>query len=140
VEESRHKSLEYKSMTNTDPTPPSTTLSSAHTSSFAMSLPSFPSSSSLTASTNDSNGPIAYFGVIRPKPVEQIDIDTGEVLRRYVNQKEASNSMSIAYKSISKCCQNKEDSSHGFRWRYYEGPPIDCNKLDIYYLLLVKSR
>lgn len=67
----------------------------------------------------------------RYKPVEQVSVHTGEVLRRYASQKEAANSMQIAYKTVSRCCQRAAADpplgvSHGFLWRNYEGPPIDC--------------
>lgn len=62
----------------------------------------------------------------RTKPIEQLHIITGEVLRVYPSGKDAASFMNVSQSSISQCLQGKRSDCFGFRWRFYEGPLIDC--------------
>lgn len=54
------------------------------------------------------------------KPVEQIDVVSNSVLRRYYSLTEASNLMKASISSLSLCCNNRIPSSYGFRWRFLD--------------------
>jgi hypothetical protein len=58
--------------------------------------------------------------------VEQIDLVTGQVLRRYPSQGTAMQVMQGTQALISACCRGLRDSAYGFGWRPYIGPPINC--------------
>ena len=60
------------------------------------------------------------------KPVEQIHIETGEVLRIHPSGSFAATFMCCTQGGISTCCNNKQDEFMGFKWRFYDGPPLDC--------------
>lgn len=62
----------------------------------------------------------------RVKPVEQLDLETGEVLRRYPSGREAASQMKASQGGISQCCSGIKKEAYNFRWRNYEGPAIDC--------------
>lgn len=62
----------------------------------------------------------------RVKPVEQIRLDTGEVVRLHPSGKAAATFMGVSQAQISLCCSGKQAEAYGFRWRIYEGPPVDC--------------
>ena len=59
--------------------------------------------------------------LVRRKKIEQLHIDTGEVLRRYDSGTLAASFMDISQSGISLCCASKKSESNGFRWRFYEG-------------------
>ena len=40
---------------------------------------------------------------------------------------------------ISLCCSGTKPDAYGFRWRFYEGPPIDCENENFYTCLSVLS-
>lgn len=60
------------------------------------------------------------------KPVEQLHCETGEVLRIHPSGSFAAIFMCCTQGGISTCCNNKQDEFMGFKWRFYDGPPIDC--------------
>jgi hypothetical protein len=60
------------------------------------------------------------------KPVEQLDLATGEVVRRYPSGTDAALLMKASQGGISQCCNGVKADVYNFRWRWYEGPPIDC--------------
>ncbi len=60
------------------------------------------------------------------KPVEQINPETGEVLRVHNSVTAAANFVHMAWCSIGNCCHGKQKISAGFKWRFYTGPPLDC--------------
>jgi hypothetical protein len=62
----------------------------------------------------------------RTKSIEQLHIDTGEVLRVYPSGKDAAAFMNVSQSGISLCCTGSKPDCYGFKWRIYEGPPIDC--------------
>jgi hypothetical protein len=55
------------------------------------------------------------------KPVEQLHIETGEVLRRYSSGREAARAMHVSQSGICLCCNGKKNDAHGFRWRFVLG-------------------
>jgi hypothetical protein len=55
-------------------------------------------------------------------PVEQLDMDTGDVVRRYPSANTAAKEMEANQGGINLCCQNKSKSAYHFKWRFYEGP------------------
>jgi hypothetical protein len=63
------------------------------------------------------------------KPVDQVDIETGAVLRRYHSQKDAATAMCIPYKSISRICVAGGGDTCGFGWRYYNGHIVDSTSI-----------
>ena len=60
------------------------------------------------------------------KCVEQIHSETSQVLRVYPSIAAVANFMGISHSSISRCCTGKQQTCDGFRWRYYDGPLLDC--------------
>ena len=69
----------------------------------------------------------------RHKVVEQLHIQTGEVLRVHKNMLSASKFMGLlSSDGISACCRNLQQKSSGFKWRFYEGPPIDCKSTTMF--------
>jgi hypothetical protein len=69
------------------------------------------------------------------KPLEQLDMDTGEVLRRYGSGKEAAYMMKASQGGISQCCTGIKTEAYNFKWRYYEGPMIDCKLITAQYFI-----
>lgn len=63
------------------------------------------------------------------KCIEQLHLVTGEVLRVYPSGKDAAQFMNVTQSGISLCTSGLRPDCYGFRWRIYEGPPIDCNIL-----------
>lgn len=57
--------------------------------------------------------------------MEQLDLHTEEVLRRYRTGTEAATLMKVFQAQISNCCTGKATSAYGFKWRKYVGPPIE---------------
>ena len=68
----------------------------------------------------------------KPKCVEQIHPVTGQVLRVYPSVTAAANCMGIAKSSINSCCNGKVQTCGRFKWRFYDGPPLDCK----YYIII----
>jgi hypothetical protein len=60
------------------------------------------------------------------KCIEQLHLATGEVLRIYPSGKDAAQFMNVTQSGISLCTSGLRTDCYGFRWRIYEGPPIDC--------------
>lgn len=54
----------------------------------------------------------------RNRACEQVDMRTGEVLKRYNTAKEAANATGIKYAALSKCLSGGNSSAGGFKWRY----------------------
>ena len=66
------------------------------------------------------------------KCIEQLHPETGEVLRIYPSGSDAAKLMKVSQGGISQCINGLRNSCYGFRWRSYEGPPIDCKNLYIH--------
>lgn len=74
------------------------------------------------------------------KAIEQLHVVTGEVLRIYPSGREAAAFMNISQSGISLCTNGQKTDANGFRWRSYDGPPIDCEysiPLLLYYFFLM---
>ncbi len=69
---------------------------------------------------------MSYNNTKKQMPVEQLHLITGEVLRVYPRGKDAALFMNVSQSGISLCCSGTKADCYGFRWRMYEGPPIDC--------------
>lgn len=55
----------------------------------------------------------------KPKrPVEQINLSTGKVLKVFVSQSEASRQTGFNQGGISNCCSGKYKTAYGYGWRY----------------------
>ena len=55
------------------------------------------------------------------KPIEQIDVNTGLVIREWANAHEVQRQLKLCRSSISKCCQKKQYTCGGYGWRYKNG-------------------
>ena len=62
----------------------------------------------------------------KAKCVEQIRLVTGQILRVYPSATAAAKFMGLYTSSIHKCCDGKVQTCGGFKWRFYDGPPLDC--------------
>lgn len=51
-------------------------------------------------------------------PVEQIDVKTNEVIKRFDSLGDASRMTGVDSSSITKCCRGKRATAGGFVWRY----------------------
>ena len=60
------------------------------------------------------------------KCVEQIHPVTDQVVRVYPSATAAANFMGIDHSNIRSCCNGKLQTCGGFKWRLYDGPPLDC--------------
>ena len=61
------------------------------------------------------------------KCVEQIHLVTDQVLRVYPSITTAANFMGMNTSDyISACCKGKVKTCAGFKWRFYDGPLLDC--------------
>jgi hypothetical protein len=58
-------------------------------------------------------------------PVEQLHMRSGQVLRLYLSRAEAAAFMGVHVASIALCCRGTQSHAYGYKWRYYQGPPID---------------
>lgn len=62
-------------------------------------------------------GNINDYGI---KPVNQIDLRTGNVIKNFPSQNEASKTTNISQSAISKCCLGKRKSAGGYGWKFAE--------------------
>ena len=68
----------------------------------------------------------------KSKAILQLNLQTEEVLRIYSSGKEAANFMNVSQSGISLCLNGLKSESYGFKWRTYEGIPIDCKTLQYF--------
>lgn len=54
----------------------------------------------------------------RAKQVDQIDINTGEIIHRWRSIREAAREGGFCAEGIKCCCQGKYSQHHGFLWKY----------------------
>jgi hypothetical protein len=60
-------------------------------------------------------------------PVDQIDLETGEVVHRYATVLDAASAMGGRYTTILSVMNHKTADAYGFSWRKYNGADIeDC--------------
>jgi hypothetical protein len=62
----------------------------------------------------------------KTKPVEQLDLETGEVLRRYISGKDAADAMETTNHVISAACRGSSKRGVNFGWRFFVGDPAKC--------------
>ncbi len=62
----------------------------------------------------------------KTKAILQIHPADDSILRVYNSGKEAAQSLSVSQSGISLCLNGLKSESYGFKWKWYEGPPIDC--------------
>ena len=93
-------------------------------------IPCIASSAIQQTSATKTNPPVdptqANFKSPWSKCVEQLDLETGEVLRVYPSGWYAAKILSVSQGGISQCMNGLRQSCYGFRWRAYDGPPLDC--------------
>lgn len=93
--------------------------------------------SKTTVRSRDEHTPKPVNGNVRlpsshaTKCVEQLDFETGEVVRRYASGKEAAMVMQVSQGGISQCCTGIRSDCYGFKWRFFRGSTEDgrCWKL-----------
>ena len=56
----------------------------------------------------------------RRRPVLQLDIDTGEIIKEYSHMAEANLAMGVCPRQneIRRCCKGEKHSDFGFRWKF----------------------
>ena len=69
------------------------------------------------------------------KHVEMCHPATGEVLRVFPSQKDAAIMLNVSQGGISQCCSGIKPDAYGFKWRFYEGPQLDCKYMISYFFL-----
>lgn len=52
------------------------------------------------------------------RPIEQIDIKTGEVIKVFSSAREAQREVGVANQNIARCCKNPNRTANGYKWRY----------------------
>lgn len=72
------------------------------------------------------------------KPVEQISLDTNQVVRRYVSGRLASIAMQCSANIISSVCRGLYKKVANFGWRFFQGTAEEC-KCRIQIVLVVHS-
>ena len=73
----------------------------------------------------------------KTKCVEQINPINDQVLRVYPSITAAANFMGISISHISECCNGKLQTCGGFKWRFYDGPLLDC-KYKLHNIIMLK--
>jgi hypothetical protein len=64
--------------------------------------------------------------------VEQLHVQSEMVLRRYADTATAADAMKTKHGNILNCCEGRSKTAVGFKWRFYQGPPIaDCRNMFI---------
>ena len=63
----------------------------------------------------------------RLKKVNQININTGEIIRTFSSIKEAEKSLKTSNSHISACCLGKLKTAHGYKWEYADKQPDKDN-------------
>jgi hypothetical protein len=75
-----------------------------------------------------------HSGSASSKSVEQIHIETGQVLRRWPSGTKAASVLGVSRSGISVCCSGVKDEAFGFRWKF-----IDSHGLCLLLTLLLIS-
>jgi hypothetical protein len=52
------------------------------------------------------------------KPVQQIEIHSGKIIRRFSSGQELCRTLGLNQAEISKCCNGLKDSAYGYRWQF----------------------
>ena len=61
-----------------------------------------------------------------------------QVLRLYPSGKDAAVFLNVSQSGISLCCGNQKTDAYGFKWQFYEGPPVDWEAIEPYQTPLEK--
>jgi hypothetical protein len=67
-----------------------------------------------------------HSGSASSKSVEQLHIETGQVLRRWPSGTKAASVLGVSRSGISICCSGNKGDAFGFRWRFCEGEFVFC--------------
>ena len=56
----------------------------------------------------------------RRRPVLQLDLQTGEIIKEYAHMAEANLAMGVSPRQneIRRCCKGEIDSDFGFKWKF----------------------
>ena len=71
------------------------------------------------------------------KPIEQFDLATGDVLRRYKNLASVTSSVGASSRAVQKVLIGSSKDAFGYGWRIYEGPEIDSKMRDEFYVSII---
>lgn len=69
---------------------------------------------------DDDEFDIYHAGSSSSKSVEQLHVETGQVLRRWPSGTKAANVLGISRSGISVCCSGNKEEAFGFKWRFCE--------------------
>ena len=61
------------------------------------------------------------------KSINQIDINTGEIIKTFSSMNEAGKSLGKNYRSISACCTGRTKTAYGYKWEYADKQPDKDN-------------
>lgn len=68
---------------------------------------------------------IIRHGTQSGKAVEQYDLSTGEVIKRWETIESASKETGVKRCNISLCCHGRQKTAGGYRWRFADGTKND---------------
>lgn len=78
------------------------------------------------ATTEHDDGSNVMQQMIMSKAIEQLNSTTGDVLAIYPSYLIAASHMKIPSADILQCCKQNFSECGGFKWRFYDGPDVDC--------------
>lgn len=61
------------------------------------------------------------------KSINQIDINTGEIIKTFSSMNEAGKSLGKNYGPISACCTGRTKTAYGYKWEYADKQPDGDN-------------
>lgn len=93
---------------------------SVHTRQAANLLQSHPSKDDVKINVDDEEFDIHHSGSASSKAVEQLHVETGQVLRRWPSGTKAANVLGVSRSGISVCCSGVKEEAFGFKWRFCE--------------------
>ena len=64
--------------------------------------------------------PLSIFERTGPKQVEQIEMETGEIVNIYPSCIAASRAIGIGQRLISECCHGRRYHVGGFKWKFHQ--------------------
>lgn len=70
---------------------------------------------------SDDDEMFRHSGSASSKSVEQLHIETGQVLKRWPSGTKAASVLGVSRSGISVCCSGLKEEAFGFRWRFCEG-------------------
>jgi hypothetical protein len=99
----------------------STAINTRQTSTLLSSKSSFPRNDFSDGEVDDHEMSLRHSGSASSKSVEQLHVETGQVLRRWPSGTKAAAVLGVSRSGISNCCSGNKDEAFGFRWRFCEG-------------------